>query len=237
MSLEDADQSQPPPSNPPQRMRQVTDAQTMRALAHPVRIALVEQLALGGAMTATEVGERIGESSTTCSFHLRQLAKYGWVEEAGGGRGRSRPWRLTSIGFSLSAVHDDPETDIAANTLTSLFHERQIARYRTWQETKATYPREWRKAATSSEYVFYLTAEETDELTEELHQLLQARFLDERLTDPSKRPPGSVPVELLLFAYPLEPPKPGAGEPAPAAGEPDAPKADGAPEPGPSDRR
>ena len=74
-------------------VRQLTDSQTLRALTHPVRIALIEALLLGGAMTATEVGERISESATTCSFHLRQLAKYGFVEEAGGGKGRSRPWR------------------------------------------------------------------------------------------------------------------------------------------------
>src|ERR1700685_2938669 len=81
--------------------RKITDARTLRALAHPVRIAIFEQLAFGGAMTATEVGEQIGESPTTCSFHLRQLAEYGFVEEAGGGTGRSRPWRLTSVGMSF----------------------------------------------------------------------------------------------------------------------------------------
>ena len=69
-------------------MRELTDSRTLRALTHPVRIALIEALLLGGAMTATEVGERMGESPTTCSFHLRQLAKYGFVEEAGGGKGR-----------------------------------------------------------------------------------------------------------------------------------------------------
>ena len=83
-------------------VRELTDSQTLRALTHPVRIALIEALLLGGAMTATEVGERIGESPTTCSFHLRQLAKYGFVEEAGGGKGRSRPWRLTSIGMQFA---------------------------------------------------------------------------------------------------------------------------------------
>ena len=60
-------------------LREVRDAQTMRALAHPVKIALVEVLSLEGPLTATEAGERIGESPTTCSFHLRQLAKYGFV--------------------------------------------------------------------------------------------------------------------------------------------------------------
>ena len=72
-------------------IREITDARTLRALSHPVRLALIEQLTIGGPMTATEVGELIGESPTTCSFHLRQLAKYGFVEEAGGGKGGPGP--------------------------------------------------------------------------------------------------------------------------------------------------
>jgi DNA-binding transcriptional ArsR family regulator len=209
MSLEETADDRPAPE-----LRSIDDVQTLRALAHPVRIALIEALVLDGPMTATQAGARIGETATTCSFHLRQLARYGFVEEAGGGKGRARPWRMTAIGFSLSNTHDDPETDIAATTLSSLFQQRQLARYQTWQETRATYPRKWRDAATGSEYIFYLTADELDQLTEEMHELLMSKFPMERLTDPSKRPAGSVPVELLLFAYPIELPKPGDGPPA-----------------------
>jgi DNA-binding transcriptional ArsR family regulator len=210
MSLDDA--SPGPPGPPPPKpelpeLRQVTDARTMRALSHPVRIALIEALSLEGPLTATEVGELIGESSTTCSFHLRQLAKYGFVEEAGGGKGRARPWRMTSIGQQISS-HGDPEAEIAAGALVRLIRERQLDRYRTWLETKAAYPREWREAAGDSEYVFYLTAEELEQLNQELLDMLRPRAL-ERLTDPSKRPPGSMPVEMLMFSYPIALPEPG----------------------------
>jgi DNA-binding transcriptional ArsR family regulator len=102
--------------------RRLTDAQTLRALAHPVRIALYEELAYGGAMTATELGERIGETPTTCSFHLRQLAKYGFVEEAGGGKGRARPWRLTSFGWNIPSAAHDPETQIAGDLVIRLYY-------------------------------------------------------------------------------------------------------------------
>src|ERR1700722_16636507 len=100
MSLESTSDGESQPELEPDNrgLRRVSDAQTMRALTHPVRIALFEQLSVGGPMTATQVGELIGESPTTCSFHLRQLAKYGFVEEAGGGKGRARPWRMSSIG-------------------------------------------------------------------------------------------------------------------------------------------
>jgi len=184
-------------------MRKITDARTMRALAHPVRIALLEELVLGGALTATELGERIAESPTTCSFHLRQLAKYGFVEEAGGGKGRARPWRLTSIGISFNNTHDDPAAELAANVLSRLVHERQLDRYRAWVESRTSYPREWRDAANDSEYLFYLTPTELTDLNKEIADLLLPRF-HERLTDPAQRPAGSAPVEMLLFSFPLQ---------------------------------
>lgn len=211
MSLDESDEAQPGQGlEAPPDLRKITDVRTMRALAHPVRIALLEALTLGGAMTATEAGERIGETPTTCSFHLRQLAKYGFVEEAGGGKGRARPWRVTSIGYSLNSVHDDPEAEIASNAVLRLWRERVLGRYQTWLETKATYPRRWREAASDGEYLLYLTAGELDRLNKELTDLL-LRYR-ERITDPSLRPPGAVPVELLTFSFPLS--LPGAGEPA-----------------------
>jgi len=185
-------------------VRKVTDAQTLRALAHPVRIAIIEELVFGGPLTATEVGDRIGESATTCSFHLRQLARYGFVEEAGGGKGRARPWRLTSIGFSIGA-HDDAESEIAADALLRVIRERQLARFEEWLRSKASYSREWRRAADSSEYLFYLTVEELQQLSHDLHAILRPRFR-ERLTRPELRPSGALPVEMLIFSYPIQPP-------------------------------
>jgi DNA-binding transcriptional ArsR family regulator len=203
MSLEDRDD----PGQPGTGLQTVSDARTMRALAHPVRIVLVEALVLGGAMTATEAGERIGESPTTCSFHLRQLAKYGLVEEAGGGRGRARPWRLTGIGLRLAAP-EDAETELAAGALLRLARERQLERYRTWLQTSVSYPRRWREAAEDSEYLLFLTVEELEQLNRDLSAMLIPLFR-ERMADPAKRPAGSVPVELLLFSYPIEHPAAG----------------------------
>jgi DNA-binding MarR family transcriptional regulator len=197
--------------------RKLTDARTLRALAHPVRIALYEELAYGGAMTATELGKRIGETATTCSFHLRQLARYGFVEEAGGGKGRARPWRLTSLGWDIPVAHD-PEAQVAGDAVLRLSRERAFARYQRWQETKAAHPRDWQEAADDSEYVTYLTAEELKQVKQELHAVLE-RFWD-RLADPARRPPGALPVETLLLSYPIEPP-PGGSNPGPHAPGPD----------------
>jgi DNA-binding transcriptional ArsR family regulator len=208
MSSDDTASTPQPPEGAPEdpQIRKITDARTLRALAHPVRIALFEQLALGGAMTATEVGEEIGESATTCSFHLRQLAKYGFVEEAGGGTGRSRPWRLTSVGMSFSPS-GDVEAEIASDAVVRMFRERQFERYQAWRSTKASYPLEWRQAATDSQYLFYLTAPELQQLSSEMHELLTRwAMLEGRLLDPSRRPAASVPVEMMLVAHPVAPP-------------------------------
>ena len=205
------------------QMRDVSDARTLRALTHPVRIALLEALSLGGAMTATQLGEQIGESPTTCSFHLRQLARYGFVEEAGGGKGRARPWKMTSIGMNIRGI-GDPETEIAAAALGRLVTDRQIARYQAWTRSMASYPRKWRQAAGSSEWVLFVTPDELKQLNDELAEAIITRFR-ERLTDPPKRPPGALPVEYLLFSYPIAVPGADpAGEPEngePENGEPE----------------
>jgi DNA-binding transcriptional ArsR family regulator len=214
MSLDDSASSQQPTGSATLPQREVTDARSLRALTHPVRIALIEALTLGGAMTATEVGERIGESPTTCSFHLRQLAKYGFVAEAGGGKGRARPWRMTSIGMSFASTHEDPQSEIASGLLLRLIREREFDRYRAWRDTRSSYPRQWQQAAGDAEYLFYMTAAELQQLKDELSALLLDRFLD-RLTDPSLRPADSVPVEILTLCYPTSlPPAEHDGRPA-----------------------
>jgi predicted ArsR family transcriptional regulator len=184
----------------------ITDAQTMRALSHPVRIALLEALSIEGQLTATEAGEVIGESSTTCSFHLRQLAKYGFVEEAGGGKGRARPWRLVHHGLRFSSDQEDPEAEVAAGTLARLYRERQLVRMSTWLETRRSYSREWRDAASNSDLVVWLTPQELAELSERLLTEFESLHL-ERSDNPSARPDGALPVEFLIYSFPMQPPK------------------------------
>src|SRR5579862_6474412 len=93
----------------------LTDPKAMRALAHPVRMALLDLIAVAGTLTATQASEALGESPANCAFHLRTLAKYGFAREAGGGRGRERPWTRTRRTISISSTEqDDPQAAIAA---------------------------------------------------------------------------------------------------------------------------
>src|SRR5437773_834153 len=99
--------------------RKITDARAMRALAHPVRLALLEALAHVGTLTATQTSERLGESPANGAFHLRTLAKYGYGVEAGGGRGAPvpalrRPDRSPGAAAGRRDAHRDAPVQLPA---------------------------------------------------------------------------------------------------------------------------
>src|ERR1700722_4472239 len=154
------------------QFRDVTDPKTLRALTHPVRLALLEALALEGPLTATAAGELIGESPTTCSFHFRQLAKYGFVEEADSGPGRLRPWKLVSVGMKFSDVTDDPEMSVAAKSLERMVFDRAMSRFSSFIATKASFPKEWQEAAQSSVSILWVTPAELETVTRKVLGIL-----------------------------------------------------------------
>lgn len=197
LSIEKAAAAAAPPIPRP---RTLTDPRAMRAVAHPVRIALLEVLGTEGPLTATQAGEHIGESPTTCSFHLRQLAKYGFIEEVENVAGRHRPWRLVHTGLSFSDVNDDPETQIAATTLSRVLHEWHLEKLREGLALRRESPREWQEATGSTEMLLYVTVDELRTLDTQVKELV-ATFA-ERIGNRSKRPRGALPIEVLLFTYP-----------------------------------
>ncbi len=180
----------------------------MRAMAHPVRLALLEALGRREPLTATEAAEVVGESPSACSFHLRMLAKYGLVEDAGGGRGRRRPWRRKNpSGFAFPAVDDDPQTSLAAGALSDLVWGRLLDRVRAVLASRPRLSAEWQAITSAAETVAYVTQEEAEQFRAEMWALI-GRYQN-RLEDPSLRPPGSQPLEILLFTYPLDAAIPG----------------------------
>ncbi|GAA2018254.1 hypothetical protein GCM10009839_13020 [Catenulispora yoronensis] len=183
--------------------RELTDPKAMRAIAHPTRLAILEALTRREPLTATEVSEMVGESPTNCAFHLRTLAKYGFVEETEGGAGRRRPWRRAHIGFSFGdSGTAAPEAQIAVDALSSLLWERSLSRLAKVNALRHGFPEDWRKITGVSETVFYLTPEEAEKFQEELRAVL-FRY-HERLEDPSLRPADSSPIELIQFTFPFD---------------------------------
>lgn len=186
--------------------RPINDVETLRALAHPARLSLIEVLAEHGSLTATQASALIGESPSNCSFHLRQLARYGLIEQAANGDGRSRPWQVVpfGIGIDVEALHD-AEFSAVASAVGDLWSARQAAAENAWTHRMAAEPADWRRASMSSFTFRWLTVSELAELQEDLDEVM-ARFRERR--DPGLRPPGARPVRVYASAFPTGPPRP-----------------------------
>ena len=139
----------------------------MRALAHPVRVALLELLSRDGPMTATQAGEVLDESPANISFHLRTLAKYGFVEEAPGGTGRQRPWRRVGIGNSLRARQRGHRHGAAAKGLADTSPSAPSSAARVGADPLVV-PEGVARRRVPVRTTTYLTPAELDELGEEL---------------------------------------------------------------------
>lgn len=193
--------------SPVRSTTRLTDPRALRAYAHPVRMALVGLLRTEGPLTATRAAEILGESSGTCSFHLRQLAKYGLVEEAGGGTGREKPWRATALFTDVPATADSPEGAAAAGLVRSVLAEGYFDRLMHWLEVRAQEPQEWQQAAIFGDRILYLTPDELAGLGARIGELLDA--YTERVTEPQLRPEGSRQVTYVQFAFPGQRPASG----------------------------
>jgi len=186
--------------DPPLRRQVVTDARAMRALAHPLRVALLDAMRREGEITATGAAELLGESPGNMSWHLQTLAKYGFVEEAGAGRGRRRPWRLTSDSLSFQTGIEDSEEPAAGEALERTYAERTYAELHEWWSRSATYARKWRRAAFMTDSVRYLTAEELSGMLDEIQAVLD-RY--PRRDNAQERPAGALPVRVHAHGHPL----------------------------------
>jgi len=187
----------------------LTDPRALKAYAHPVRMELIGLLRTRGPLTATQAAGLIGESSGTTSFHLRQLARYGLVEEAGGGTGREKPWRATTTSTSWDSVSGSPELAAAASLLNVAVAERYFEQLMRYLEARPGEPAEWQEAAMFGDRLVYLTAAELEDLGARVRALVDEYF--ERLVRPDLRPADARLVTWLNLAFPSEPPADTAG--------------------------
>lgn len=177
------------PSTPP-----ISDPERIRALAHPVRLELLDLLGDVEDATATECAEHTGESVASCSFHLRQLARYGYIERAES-RGREKPWRIVKGGYDLRPRQDLPGSATAVAEVAALHMLRETERVHRYLGQLDRESPAWSNAATVTSSSFWATAEETAQLSEELRALTE-RFAG-RSEDPSLRPDGARQVRLF----------------------------------------
>ena len=183
---------------------QVTDVRALRALAHPLRNRLLGLLRLDGPSTATLLGQRVGESSGSTSYHLRQLAAYGFVEELPGhGTGRERWWqarhRMTS--WQADDVTGQPGGDEVQDEMTRLQvtgHGRVLD---AWLQQRAALGPAWTTAASINDYALRLTPEQARTLADELLAVLDRWSTQHPAAQPAD---GSELVSVLLDVVPLK---------------------------------
>jgi predicted ArsR family transcriptional regulator len=160
---------------------------------HPVRVALLDLLAEAGTLTSTEAAARLGHSSGLCSFHLRQLARYGLIEEAPHQGGRARPWRLR-----WESTHQPDQEE--PEEFTTLARGLEDESYQHWLAHRDQAPAEWQQDESFSA-VLHLTPAEMAELATSVRRLFAGyRDRDHR---PTARPRDAVAVAAVTRLFPL----------------------------------
>ena len=179
------------------------DARTLRGLAHPLRMQLLSALRRGGPATASQLAEKLGESSGATSYHLRQLAAYGFVEDAPEhGKGRERWWRAVHQGvrFDESLLRDtDPAVRGAASVFmheVASYHSQELS---TFIGTRHEWPEDWVSASDVSDFTLRLTPELASELNEKIHDLINSY----RAHAAPEGTPGAEQVRLHTHVFPI----------------------------------
>jgi DNA-binding transcriptional ArsR family regulator len=182
--------------------RTLDDARTLRALAHPLRIELLDRLTFRGPLTATQCAALVGESPSSCSFHLRTLAKYGFVEEAEGGSGRQRPWQVVTVGNRWGSGPETPPAQRAAGeTLARLVRERDRQLHEDFIARADEFEPEWTSAVVQSNFGGYLTPAELKEIGDKL-LAMWVPYMDRIQADAAERPAGARLVHMATYGFP-----------------------------------
>ncbi|MFI6694953.1 ArsR/SmtB family transcription factor [Streptomyces sp. NPDC050433] len=177
------------------------DPRSLRGLAHPLRMRLLNALRHHGPATASQLADRLGESSGATSYHLRQLASHGFVaDDPERGRGRERWWKAADYGVMVDDTLQfdaSPEVRGALNTYmheVASIHGQEVS---TWLGTAHEWPRDWATKADFSDFTLRLTPELMAELDGRVHDLI-ASYAD-RATPESAEDVAQVRIHLHAF--------------------------------------
>jgi DNA-binding transcriptional ArsR family regulator len=174
------------------------DAAGLKALAHPLRVRMLGTLRSDGPATATQLAKRLGENTGTTSWHLRQLADAGFIEEdPERGSKRDRWWRARTRSTQLAVrdFADQPELLGVIGLYLQGVVENQFSRAADFVGHADDWPPAWQDAANFSDFALTLDPAGVTALTEELFEVIR-RY---QAAEPA---PGAEPVSVQLQAFP-----------------------------------
>ena len=188
----------------PEDVSREVDSDNLKAFAHPLRMQLLDALSHFGPQTASTLAERFGESSGSTSYHLRQLEKYGFVEEASDlGNKRERWWRRIkgSINFSPMNVENSPSARVAMKSLVWQLNEANQKLIRDFLiHGEQLHGKEWAFSSLLNQSNLELTLEQFVELNQELQDFstkIVKRFRAEKSGPDARR------IQVQINAFPL----------------------------------
>jgi DNA-binding transcriptional ArsR family regulator len=172
----------------------------VRALAHPARLTIVDELFQGVERTASELAELSGLSPSAMSYHLRALERWGVVERAAPrGDGRERPWR--ACGRSLSLV-SDADSAAAVDVIAAGYLQQLREELRRWTFAEREASEIWRESAGVRRSFLWLTESEADAFAGELRGVVDKYVADR---DAADHPEGTRRVLCLVAVVPEVP--------------------------------
>lgn len=183
----------------------VLDPRSLRGLAHPLRIRLLGALREYGPATASQLADRLGESSGATSYHLRQLATHGFVkDDPERGKGRERWWKAVHRGTRWNAekflAHPDPAVRGAVNTALHEVATQHTQEMSTFLGTLHDWSEEWRIASDLSDFYMRLTPELAREMRDRVHEVIESY----REKEVDRDTEGSAPYRVHLHAFPRD---------------------------------
>jgi DNA-binding transcriptional ArsR family regulator len=165
-----AKKTKDPAQRPPVKL---TDPRAIRALAHPARLAVIDELYSGRELTATECAELAGLSPSAMSYHLRSLEKVGIVERAESTDGRERPWRAAGSYLQVDSVGGGAGELAASAALGSTVLRRTVELFDEYLARRSSEPPEWLDAVEASYGQMWMTPEEAKDFGQQFVEMAE----------------------------------------------------------------
>jgi DNA-binding transcriptional ArsR family regulator len=200
------------PQPHPAPHRRITDPQALKGLTHPLRRKLYDQLSHFGPATVSTLAERVESDPGQVSYHLRELGKRGFIEEAPeyARDRRERWWRTVPGGVSWSSTaFPEASGRAVADVVFEQIVADQYERLANYNATRDSWPAEWVEVATANNSHLRLTPDELKALTDELQTVI-LRWAQAGKQDPAVHPDdrtqdGRANVFLFFHAFPEQP--------------------------------